>query len=195
MASLDIEPLLDEVAMTATDFAVSRARGGRLGVLCLPFFEDAWGGIDADQPGLVLEAGHSLLNNGIVVYLAFRGVTVSPDQIALELLKDVAPRHFRHAWSLMTETLSAPEEVRDWVRRVMEFVEFELGVKAAVDSWSGEVTEAAYLVYRYNVTYPPILLAEHLGVLELCGVPDTYVELAHQARDASHVGLEFLSGR
>ncbi len=193
MTARDIEPVLNELPMEAIEFAVSKARTGRFGILGM--MEDAWGAVPAEQAGLVLESGRTLLERGIAWHLSAHGVFVDSSETAVELLRDVSPQHYDRSWALMTETLDTPERVYDWYERVLPFVELGLGVKSAVDSWAGGTSEAGWADYRFNITYPPLLLAEYLGALDLCGVPDTAIEDAHLARDAGKLGLEFLSGR
>lgn len=84
MAVRDLKPRVSLVDNNAPRFAARMTRGGRLGVLRMPFLEDAWGGVDAGQPELVLEATLSMLDNGIVVYLAYRDVEVPEGTDAVE---------------------------------------------------------------------------------------------------------------
>jgi hypothetical protein len=193
MPVYDLKPSMKLVDGNAPRFAARMTRGGRLGVLRLPFLEDAWGGVEAGQPELVLEATLSMLDNGIVVYLAYRDIEVTEGQTPVEALRAADAVLGERAWRLLAEGPASPEGVIDRMQQVMRFVEFELGVMGAVPSWAGGVTEEEYLQYRNESVYPAILLAEMLDALDLFPVPATYVEAAHEARDAGLVRLRRLS--
>jgi hypothetical protein len=168
-------------------------RGGRLGVLRLPFLEDAWGGVEAGQPELVLEALLSMLDNGIIVYLAYRDVEVAEGRTPVETLRDVDAALGEKAWRLAAEAAGTSDNVLERLQRVMRFVEFELGIMGAVPSWAGQVSEEEYLRYRHESVYPAILLAEAIGALDIFPVPATYIDLAHEARDNGAVALRRLN--
>ncbi len=189
MAVRDIKPRFEHIDDNAPRFAARMTRGGRLGVLRLPFLEDAWGGLEAGQPELVLEAMLSMLDNGIVVFLAYRDVEIADGVTPVEALRTFDPVLGDRARRLASEAAGAAAETEARLRRVMHFVEFELGVMGPVPSWAGDVTEEEYLEYRYNSVYPAILLAEAIGALDQFPVPATYLEAAHEARDSGLVEL------
>lgn len=191
----DVVPRFELVDANAQRFAARMTRGGRLGVLRLPFLEDAWGGLEAGQPELVVEALLSMLDNGIVVYLAYRDVEVPAGVSPVEALRRVDAGLGERAWRLASEASGGAGEVETRLRRVMSFVEFELGVMGAVPSWAGGVTEPEYLQFRYETVYPAILLAEQIGALHLFPVPGTYLEAAHEAQGAGHVHIRRLDVR
>lgn len=192
MTARDLKPRFSLVDSNAPRFAARMTRGGRLGVLRLPFLEDAWGGAEAGQPELVLEATLSILDNGIVVYLAYRDVEVPEGATPIETLRTVEAPLGEDAWLLASEAPGTPAEVVDRMRRVMYFVEFELGVMGPVPSWAGQVTEEEYLQYRNEIVYPAILLSQAIDALHLFPVPATYLEAAIEARDAGLVKLRRL---
>lgn len=78
------------------------------------------------------------------------------------------------------------------MRRVMHFIEFELGVMGPVPSWAGQITEEEYLQYRNEAVYPAILLSQAVGALHLFPVSATYLDAALEAQDAGLVKLRRL---
>ena len=189
MAVRDLKPEVTLVDSNAQRFAARMTRGSRLGVLRMPFLEDAWGGMKAGQPELVLEAMLSILDNAILVYLAYRDVEIPERMHPIEALTEFNPSLGMKAWQLASEPAGDAEQIGGRLRRVMHFVEFELELMGPVPSWAGGVTEEEYLQYRNEVVYPAILLAQSLGALQLFPVPATYLEAALQAQEAGEVRL------
>src|SRR5688572_8308480 len=126
MAVRDLKPQATLIDSNAQRFAAHLTRGSRLGVLRMPFLEDAWGGLDAGQPELVLEAMLSMLDNGVVVYLAYRDVEVAEGRHPIDALRELEPALGEKAWQLASEAAGTPEQIVNRMRRVMHFVEFEL---------------------------------------------------------------------
>lgn len=188
----DEGPGLELIDRDAKRFAARMTRGGRLGVLRLPFLEDAWGGLEAGQPELVVEAVLSMLDNAIAVYLAYQDVEVPPGFLSVEALRLTEPELASEAWKLMTSPARGPDEAESYFRRAAAFVEHRLGVAGPVPSSAGRVTEPEYLRYRYASVYPAILLAEALGALELFPVPQTYLDASHEAAASGLVGVQRL---
>ncbi|MGE0056452.1 MAG: hypothetical protein AB7P33_12355 [Dehalococcoidia bacterium] len=189
MSVRDVRPRFEHIDANAPRFAARMTRGGRLGVLRLPFLEDAWGGLEAGQPELVVEATLSMLDNGIVVFLAYRDADIPDGLTPVEALRAFDAALGERAWRLASEAATTATEVEARFQRTAYFLEFDLGVMGAVPSWAGGVTEAEYLAYRNESVYPAILLAEAIGALDHFPVPATYLEAAHDARDAGLVEL------
>ena len=135
-----------KMQLGAAHFAVSYANSlGKLSPEYEGAVEDIGGGMEAGQFGLVALVSREAVEAGIDALIEGRGFGTPSTCNRMKLLARACGKSseiYRLAWSLECENPDTREQVYDYARACMNFVEQSLGLSPPNDLWAYESQDA-----------------------------------------------------
>ena len=137
---------VSKMQLGAAQFAISYANSlGKLSPEYEGAVEDIAGGMDAGQLGLVLLISREALEAGLDALIERRGLGSPSTYNRWRLLAQIFGKSseiYRQAWFLECKNPKMPEQVYDYARACMKFVETSLGLSPPNGLWAYKSQDA-----------------------------------------------------